>query len=50
MDDQTTSGIERAGFGAVRELSLLPPGGPPASGSSLHALTTRRDAYLDLRW
>ena len=37
-------------YNARCELSLLAPGEPPASGSSLHALTTHRDAYLDLRW
>jgi hypothetical protein len=37
-------------YNARCELSLLPPGGGPARGSSLHALTTHRDAYLNLRW
>jgi Phosphotransferase enzyme family len=37
-------------YNARCQLSFLPPGEPPPSGSWLHALTTRRDAYLDLRW
>jgi hypothetical protein len=37
-------------YNARCEVSFLPPGGLPASGSSLYALTTHRDAYLDLRW
>jgi hypothetical protein len=32
------------------DVTPLAPGGPPASGSTLHALTTHRTAYLDLRW
>jgi hypothetical protein len=37
-------------YNARCEVSLLPHGGLPPGGSSLHALTTHRDAYLDLRW
>lgn len=37
-------------YNARCELSFLPPGGLPPRGSSLHALTTHPDAYLDLRW
>jgi hypothetical protein len=37
-------------YNARCEVSLLPPGGLPESGSSLHALTTDRSAYLDLGW
>jgi hypothetical protein len=37
-------------YNARCELSLLPSGGGPARGSSLHALMTHPDAYLNLRW
>ena len=37
-------------YNARCQLSFLPSGGLPPRGSSLHALTTHRDAYLDLRW
>jgi hypothetical protein len=37
-------------YGARCEVSLLPANGLPPTGSSLHALETHRDAYLDLRW
>jgi hypothetical protein len=37
-------------YNARCELSLLPPSERPARGSSLHALTTHRDTYLNLRW
>ena len=37
-------------YNARCQLSFLPPGGRPARGSSLEALTTHPDAYLNLRW
>ena len=37
-------------YNARCDLSLLPPGEPPASGSSLHAVTTHGTAYVDLGW
>ena len=37
-------------YNARCQVSFLPLGGGPADGSSLEALTTYPDAYLDLRW
>jgi hypothetical protein len=37
-------------YDARCQVSLLPLGGGPAGGSSLEALTTHPDAYLDLCW